>query len=354
MVERLRTRTPIAEAAAEAGSLALADTTGDSPSGRCTAERPVRRPRRHRRRVHAGRRRSSPARATERSASGPRHSGSARAVRTAGPVAAISAARDRFVTRAPNGSVRVYALDGSLLRTLRAHAAARNARTGRSGRRDDARARGRPLGHSDRQAPPSPQRPPLTRHRRRVLPRRPSVVTASDDHDARLWDVGERAPAARPARPLLRRAHAHRSARRAGGSSPRVSSPPVSGTPPRARSSCISRETRGRSPARPSARTATGSSPAARTARRGSSAATSAAACPGWNRSHASDCAGFANIAGRRRRASRSRRGTGASCQRRQACTARRGSSTAGGPSAHRERTSGPSSSGSRSRRHRR
>ena len=189
VVERLRMRTPIAGAAAEAGSLALADTAGDLQ-----------------RTLHGGTAQygglgvaalafTPDQTLITGSKDGtlriwPPHSGSPRVVRTDEPIAAISAARDRFVTRAPNGSVRVYALDGSLVRTLRAHAGeATLAPNGAVVATTHAReaelwdaATGKLLHR-------------LSGHRSLVTdaefsPDSRLLVTASDDHDSRTWDVG--------------------------------------------------------------------------------------------------------------------------------------------------------------------
>jgi WD40 repeat protein len=114
---------------------------------------------------------------------------SPRIVKAFGPIAAVSAVRGRFLTRAVDGSVRVYALDGSLLRTLHAHA--REATLAPNGK-VVATLRAReaelwdPLSgkllHS------------LTGHRSLVTdaefsPDSGVLVTASDDHDSRTWDV---------------------------------------------------------------------------------------------------------------------------------------------------------------------
>ncbi|MDX6440913.1 MAG: hypothetical protein QOE43_642 [Gaiellaceae bacterium] len=189
VVERLRMRTPIAAAAAEGGSLALADTAGDLDRTlqRGTAQ-------------YGGLGVSALAFAPDEtlitgSRDGtlriwPPRAGSPRVVKTREPVASISAARDRFITRAPDGSVRAYALDGSLVRTLRAHAQratlAPNGAVVATTHARDAElwdvATGKLLHR-------------LSGHRSLVTdvefsPDSRFLVTASDDHDSRTWDVG--------------------------------------------------------------------------------------------------------------------------------------------------------------------
>ena len=106
-----------------------------------------------------------------------------------GPVLGISAARTRFLARTADGSVSVYALDGSTVGTIAAHAqrgvlspdgAVVATSTGRDALLWDA-ASGKLLHR-------------LTGHRSLVTdvefsPDGTRLVTASDDHDARVWDV---------------------------------------------------------------------------------------------------------------------------------------------------------------------
>jgi WD40 repeat protein len=120
----------------------------------------------------------------------PPGTGSPRVVRAAGSIAAISAVRDRFATRSTDGSVRVYALDGHLVRVLQAPAqratlAPNGAVVATTNAREadlwDATT-GRRLHR-------------LTGHRSLVTdaefsPSSTLLVTASDDHDSRIWDVG--------------------------------------------------------------------------------------------------------------------------------------------------------------------
>jgi WD40 repeat protein len=189
VVERLRMRTPIAAVGAEAGSLALADTAGDLD-----------------RTVHGGTAQygglgvaalafAPDATLITGSKDGTLRiwqlrGGSPLVVRTGEPIAAISAARDRFVTRARDGSVRVYALDGRLVRTLpvpaREAALAPNGAVVATTHARDAElwdaASGKLL-HK------------LSGHRSLVTdaefsPDSRLLVTASDDHDSRTWDVG--------------------------------------------------------------------------------------------------------------------------------------------------------------------
>jgi len=112
-----------------------------------------------------------------------------RVVRAAGAVVAISAARGRFLARTRDGEVRIYALDGSLLRTLgvrvqRATLAPSGAVVATTEAREadlwDATT-GKLLHR-------------LTGHRSLIedaefSPDGSRLVTASVDHDARIWDV---------------------------------------------------------------------------------------------------------------------------------------------------------------------
>ena len=225
-------RTPIVAAAAEGASLALADSSGD-------LERVA--PRRNRRRTEAST--SAPlafapdGTLIAGSSDGtiriwPPGAQSPRVVERLGSIAAISAARDRFVDEEhADGSVRVY----DPRRPSRAHTprpcSRGDSRTERSGRRDDACARGRALGRDDRQAAPSAHRPPLARHGRRVLPR--LEPARHRERRPRLAHLGRRRAAASctccagissPSGP-------RRSARTDAGSSRRASSPAGSGTP---------------------------------------------------------------------------------------------------------------------------
>ncbi len=112
-------RTPIVAAAAEGGSLALADSAGDLERIAARRNGAVRRPRRQRPRVRAGRdahhgleRRNDPHLAAGRRIAADRQSRADRSPRSRRR--AIDSSREQ-----PNGSVRVYALDGRLVRTLR-------------------------------------------------------------------------------------------------------------------------------------------------------------------------------------------------------------------------------------------
>jgi WD40 repeat protein len=188
LLQRLRMPTPIVASAADGSSLALADSSGDlertgpvggeaygglevgaiafEPDGTLVAG------------SNDGTIRIwSPGKASPRSLNG------------SAPIAAISAAHGRFLTRAVDGTVRVYALDGRLLRTLGVHAGeatlAPNGAVVATTRARDAElwdaATGKLLHR-------------LTGHRSLVTdaefsPDSRVLVTASDDHDSRTWDV---------------------------------------------------------------------------------------------------------------------------------------------------------------------
>jgi WD40 repeat protein len=188
VLERLRMHTPIAATAAEGASLALADTAGDLertlPRG--TAQ-------------YGGLEVSAVAFAPgETLVTGSRdgtirvwapHARSPRVVRAGGSIVSISAAHGRFLTRAADGSVRVYTLGGRLARTLHAHA--REATLAPNGA-IVATTRARVAYLWDVATGKLLHR--LPGHRSLVTdvefsPDSRLLVTASDDHDARTWDV---------------------------------------------------------------------------------------------------------------------------------------------------------------------
>ncbi len=188
LLRRLRMPTPIVAIAAEGSSLALADSSGDleriGPGGG---------------EAYGGLGVRAVAFAPEGTLVAGSSDGtiriwspgaqSPRIVKAFGPIAAISTARGKFLTRAVDGSVRVYALDGRLLRTLRVHAGeatlAPNGAVVATTRARDAELWDATTGkllHS------------LTGHRSLVTdaefsPDSRVLVTASDDHDSRTWDV---------------------------------------------------------------------------------------------------------------------------------------------------------------------
>jgi WD40 repeat protein len=115
--------------------------------------------------------------------------GEPRVVRQASAVEAISAARDRFVTRGADGSVRVFALDGRLVTTL--HTVAQRATLAPNGT-VVATTTAREAELWDASSGALLHR--LKGHRSLVTdaefsPDSSLLVTASDDHDSRLWDV---------------------------------------------------------------------------------------------------------------------------------------------------------------------
>jgi WD40 repeat protein len=110
-------------------------------------------------------------------------------IHASGPIVAISAADHRFLTRTANGSVRIYALDGRLLRALRARVqqatfatdgavvATTTAREADLWDATTGELLHRLEGHTSLVTDVEFSRDGST------------VVTASDDHDARTWDV---------------------------------------------------------------------------------------------------------------------------------------------------------------------
>ena len=187
VLERLRMPARIVAAAAEGDSLALADAAGDLERvGRSTG----------------GAQGGLDVDALAFSAGGTLVTGSgdgairiwsgatARVVRQPVAVAAISAARDRFVARGADGSVRVFTLDGRLVTTLRTHAqqatlapdglvvATTHAREADLWDASSGALLHRLRGHGSLVTDAE------------FSPDSSTLVTASDDHDSRLWDVG--------------------------------------------------------------------------------------------------------------------------------------------------------------------
>jgi hypothetical protein len=110
-------------------------------------------------------------------------------VHAPGPIAAISAGDNGFLTRAADGSVRVYALDGTLRRALAAHV---QVATLSPDGTVVATAKAREADLWDAASGKLLHR--LEGHTSLVTdvqfsPDGRTVVTASDDHDARTWDV---------------------------------------------------------------------------------------------------------------------------------------------------------------------
>src|SRR2546428_621848 len=110
-------------------------------------------------------------------------------VRGPRPIAQVAAARTRILTRLADGSVRIYGFDGRLLHAFDAHAQ-------RASLAPDgtvfATAHGRDAALWD--VATGKLRRKLTGHRSLVTdvefsPDSSLLITASDDHDSRIWDV---------------------------------------------------------------------------------------------------------------------------------------------------------------------
>jgi WD40 repeat protein len=188
LLTSLRTRSPIVAAAAEGASFALADAGGD-------LERTLRSGTAQ----YGGLRIRAVAFTPDEtlvtgSSDGtiriwPARAQSPRIVRRTGSVVAVSATRDRFVTMSADGSVRVFALDGKLVRALRTRAQGATLAPNGS---VVATMRGREAELWDATTGKLLHR--LTGHRSLVTdaqfsPDSRMLVTASDDHDSRIWDV---------------------------------------------------------------------------------------------------------------------------------------------------------------------